>query len=54
MEISIGAIQVGIHKFYETIAGKSERYASSAKFTHVWVLENGQWKLTKSLSYDHR
>ncbi|WP_298223958.1 class A beta-lactamase-related serine hydrolase [Flavobacterium sp.] len=49
-----GAIQVGIHKFYETISGKAERFASSAKFTHVWILENGQWKLTKSFSYDHQ
>lgn len=49
-----GAIQVGVHKFYETIAGKSERFASAAKFTHVWQLENGVWKLTKSLSFDHQ
>ncbi|MDT0293549.1 serine hydrolase [Mesonia ostreae] len=48
-----GAIQVGTHRFYETIAGKKERFASSAKFTNVWLLENGEWKLTKSLSYGH-
>ncbi|PTT73381.1 MULTISPECIES: serine hydrolase [unclassified Chryseobacterium] len=49
-----GAIQLGIHKFYETIAGKKESYASTAKFTSVWLLENGQWKLNKCLSYDHQ
>ena len=49
-----GAIQTGNHKFYETIAGNTETFASSAKFTHVWLLENGVWKLTKSLSYDHQ
>lgn len=49
-----GAIQIGIHKFYETIEGKNEKFASSAKFTHVWLIENGQWKLTRSLSYDHQ
>lgn len=48
-----GAIQVGTHRFYETIAGKKKRFASSAKFTNVWFLENGAWKLTKSLSYGH-
>lgn len=49
-----GAIQVGVHKFYETIAGNTERFAGSAKFTHVWLLENGQWNLFRSLSYDHQ
>lgn len=48
-----GAIQEGTHRFYETIAGQKERFASSAKFTNVWLLENGEWKLTKSLSYGH-
>lgn len=52
--ILYGVIQIGVHKFYETIEGKKERYASTAKFTHVWLLENGEWKLTKSLSYDHQ
>jgi len=49
-----GAIQNGTHRFYETIAGKDENFASSAKFSNVWLLENGQWKLTKSLSFDHQ
>jgi len=49
-----GAIQNGAHRFYETIAGKEERFASSAKFSNVWLLENGQWKLTESLSFDHQ
>ncbi len=49
-----GAIQIGVHRFYETIKGHNERYASTAKFTHVWLLENGAWKLSRSLSYDHQ
>ncbi len=49
-----GSIQNGAHRFYETIAGKKETFASSAKFSNVWLLENGRWKLTKSLSYDHQ
>jgi CubicO group peptidase (beta-lactamase class C family) len=49
-----GAIQMGVHKFYETIAGQKERYASAAKFTSVWLLENGFWKLNKCLSYNHK
>ncbi len=49
-----GAIQNGTHQFYETIAGKEENFASSAKFSNVWLLESGQWKLSKSLSFDHQ
>ena len=49
-----GAIQNGAHRFYETIEGKEEKFASSAKFSNVWLLENGQWKLTESLSFDHQ
>ncbi len=53
-DVLYGAIQTGKHKFYETIKGKNETYASTAKFTHVWLLENGHWKLAKSLSFDHQ
>jgi hypothetical protein len=49
-----GVIQNGTHRFYETIAGTGENFASSAKFSNVWLLENKQWKLTKSLSFDHQ
>ncbi len=53
-KILYGAVQTGTHRFYETIAGKAEIFASTAKFTNVWLLENGDWKLTKSFSYDHQ
>ncbi len=49
-----GAIQIGEHSFYENIEGNPERLASTAKFTHLWILENGEWKLLRSLSYDHQ
>ncbi len=52
--ILYGAIQTGNHRFYETNAGEQQKYASSAKFSHVWNLENGSWKLIKGLSYDHQ
>ncbi|WP_207436242.1 serine hydrolase [Sabulibacter ruber] len=48
-----GAIQTGRHRFYEKSAGKAETYASIARFTHVWQLENGAWKFLRGLSYDH-
>lgn len=48
-----GAIQYGEHRFYEKMEGKPEQYASTARFTHVWVVEGGKWKLKSGLSYDH-
>lgn len=48
------AIQTGIHNFYAVENNKSEYLTSIAKFTHVWILENGDFKLTKGLSYDHK
>ncbi len=53
-DLLYGAIQTGIHRFYETESGKKEVARSTAKFTHVWQLENEKWKLTKGLSYDHQ
>lgn len=45
-----GAIQNGEHKFSE----KRESQGGIAKFTNVWQLENGEWKLTTSFSFDHQ
>ena len=52
--ILYGAIQEGIHQFFEKQSEKPEEFGSSAKFTHVWNLENGEWKLIESLSFEHQ
>jgi CubicO group peptidase (beta-lactamase class C family) len=49
-----GAIQNGTHKFYAIEKDDTEYLTSTAKFTHLWILENGKWKLSKGLSYDHQ
>jgi hypothetical protein len=49
-----GAIQNGIHHFYLREKGKEDVMTSTAKFTHVWILENGIWILSEVLSYDHK
>jgi CubicO group peptidase (beta-lactamase class C family) len=49
-----GAIQTGVHNFYAIEDNKSEYLTSIAKFTHVWILEDGDFKLSKGLSYDHQ
>jgi CubicO group peptidase (beta-lactamase class C family) len=59
--ILYGAMQMGTHQFYEKSVGKNEsltdakeHFGSTAKFTHVWLLQNGVWKLRRSFSYDHQ
>lgn len=49
-----GAIQNGIHHFYIREKSKEDVWTNIAKFTHVWVLEDGSWKLSQVLSYDHQ
>ncbi|MBK6480113.1 MAG: nuclear transport factor 2 family protein [Saprospiraceae bacterium] len=48
-----GAIQTGIHEFYGEEKDKPRYLTSTAKFTHVWIIEGGEWKLKRILSYDH-
>ncbi|MBV8324974.1 class A beta-lactamase-related serine hydrolase [Chryseobacterium sp.] len=48
------AIQNGDHLFFEKEMGQEEKLTGSAKFTNLWVQENGVWKLKQSLSFDHR
>ena len=49
-----GAIQNGVHHFYLRQPGKADLYTSKAKFTHLYLLENGNWILKEVLSYDHK
>jgi len=49
-----GGIQTADHTFYAIEGNKPEYITSIAKFTHVWILENNEWRLVKGLSYDHR
>lgn len=48
-----GAIQTGVHEFYGEEADKPKYLTSTARFTHVWLIEDGAWKLNTILSYDH-
>jgi hypothetical protein len=49
-----GAIQQGIHHFYIREKGKPDLWTSTARFTHVWLRDSAQWKLSEVLSYDHQ
>ena len=38
-----GALQTGIHNFGQT----------KARFSHLWLIEDNEWKLSAVISYDH-
>lgn len=49
-----GVIQTGVHDFYIREPGKKDRLTGKAKFSHVWLLEDGRWLLREVLSFDHQ
>src|SRR6185437_15521355 len=53
-KVLYGAIQTGEHEFFAIEKDGSEHLTSTAKFTLVWLKENGGWKLSRALSYDHK
>ena len=48
-----GAILSGDHDFYRVEKG-IEYKTGTAKFTHVWLLIDGRWQMSRVLSYDHK
>lgn len=46
-----GAISQGVHRFCQVQSGKCEGLAD---FTIVWRKHDGQWRITRVLSYGHR
>ena len=48
-----GTIQMGTHRFYARYPGKSDELTSAATFTHLWLLEDGQWRISRVISYNH-
>lgn len=49
-----GAVQIGQHEFYIKEPNKELRFTVNGKFIHTWLLEDGQWKLFRASSYDHK
>lgn len=49
-----GAVQTGFHRFFKLLPDGREQLVEESLFTNVWKNENGAWKLTRVLSYDHR
>ena len=48
-----GAVISGEHLFYITANGKPEYLDGRALFTHLWLLKDGVWKMSRVLSYNH-
>ena len=46
-----GAIEVGSHQFKHIENGKLE--TGTFKFLMIWKNENGNWKISRVISYDH-
>ncbi len=49
-----GAIQKGDHQFYKVEDKKPTELKTNAKFIHLWILEDNDWKLKRVFSYDHQ
>lgn len=49
-----GLLHSGEHLFLLTINNNKEYADGKAKFVHLWLLENNQWKMKRIYSYDHQ
>jgi len=49
-----GAVEIGVHRFYQTQSAKPNEPSGVAKFVHLWENRNGGWKITRVISFDHR
>ena len=49
-----GVIQRGVHEFYIKEMNKKAFKTGIAKFTHLWILNDGKWQLKRVLSFDHQ
>jgi ketosteroid isomerase-like protein len=45
-----GAIEIGVHRFLHP---KSGNPAGEGRFVHLWQFKDGNWKITRALSFDH-
>ena len=47
-----GAIEMGVHRFRHPKTA-STNGTGEASFVHLWQYKDGNWKITRALSYDH-
>jgi hypothetical protein len=51
---SYGAVQTGEHRFYLTQKGQPEKLDGIGKFVMLWREKDGEWKITRVISYGFR
>jgi hypothetical protein len=49
----VGAVEEGSHLFYERQGDGPEHLVGRARFSVLWRLEDGQWRLARAFSIDH-
>jgi hypothetical protein len=49
-----GAVQTGEHRFYLTQKGQTEKLDGVGKFVMLWREKDGEWKITRVISYGFR
>lgn len=47
-----GAVETGVHRFHHPGREKTEP-VGEAKFIQIWQNQNGVWRITRVISYDH-
>ena len=49
-----GALLIGEHSFYQQDKNGQERLVSTAKYSHLWILKDSNWEMSRVISYDHQ
>jgi len=49
-----GAVAIGAHRFYLTQKDQKEQLDGIARFANIWQKKDGQWKMSRVISYDHK
>jgi ketosteroid isomerase-like protein len=47
-----GAVEMGVHRFHHPGHDDTEP-VGEGKFIHLWQYKDGQWRITRVISYDH-
>ena len=48
-----GAVEIGVHRFLHPFS-QDHGVIGEAKFIHLWQLQDGRWRITQVISYDHQ
>jgi hypothetical protein len=49
----VGAVEEASHLFYERQGDGPETLVGRARFSMLWRLEDGHWRLARAFSIDH-